>query len=175
MEESSVNSILPIVNNPLVTAIIGAIAGSVTTFLLSALSNHHFFRIRRYPLSYMIGKEWEAEWYHGDDVLYVKDVIHFGKSVWFGSIKAYGEMTSFDDNGTSRVYRYPITFKLSSTKVLTFSYYAQRFPHEQLMGVGCGSFNINGTEISGGWTGVVNPEKYGKNVIHGRLFMKSKS
>lgn len=106
------------------------------------------------------------------DQIYVKDRIKMGKLIWFGRLKGYGEMTSRSENGTDRTYRYPIFFKVSKTQVLTFVYYAQKYPREKLMGTGCGTFNVNGRELMGGWSGVVNREKYGKDVIHGRFFMK---
>lgn len=154
--------------------VMAPIFGSFATFLLNSIANH-WPESRRSALSFLKGKEWETIWYAGEDDIYVKDVVYFPKYVWFGKMNAHGKMTSPDLNGTNREYTYPISIEVSRTNVLTFKYYAQRYPLEGLMGTGCGVFNINGTEISGGWSGTVNREKYQKPVLHGRFVMKIKS
>lgn len=154
--------------------VIGPILGSIVTFLINAI-NYSLPHERRSAISFLKGKVWETTWFIGEDKIYVKDIIYFDKHIWFGKIKGHGKMTSPDENGTNREYRYPITFEVSRTNVVTFKYFAQRYPIEGLMGTGCGVFNINGREISGGWTGVVNRDKYNKPVVHGRFLMVLRS
>lgn len=155
-------------------SLLTAVLGSFATLLINAI-NYSLQYKRRSALSFLKGKEWETTWFVGEDEVYVRDVVTFDKYVWFGKIKGHGKMTSPDTNGTNREYIYPITFEVSRTNVVTFKYFAQRYPIEGLMGTGCGVFSINGREISGGWTGVVNRERFNKPVVHGRFLMVLKS
>lgn len=154
--------------------VIGPILGYITPHLINAI-NYSWPQERRSALSFLKGKEWETTWLIGENGDYVKDVVSFDKHIWFGKIKGHGKMTSPDTEKTNREYKYPITFKVSRTNVVTFKYFAQHYPLEGLMGTGCGVFSIDGREISGGWTGTVDQRKYKDPVAHGRFLMVLKS
>lgn len=163
-----------LINNPIIIEILKYFTAPVLALIINAFVNGLPPQMRT-ATRYLSGKTWETTWFIGDDEVYVRDVVYFAKRFWFGKITGHGIMTSPDEKGTNREYKYPITLQVYPGNNLTFKYFAQRFPAEGLMGTGCGKLNIDARKIDGGWSGTVNQEKYKKSVIYGRFVMELKS
>jgi hypothetical protein len=146
----------------LVIALIGALAGAIFTFIGNLLNNIALVRNKNI-LTFLKGQAWECEWFDDKNELYVRDKIRMNKHIWFGRLKGLGQIESS--------FIYPIYFKVTNNEVVTFVYYAEEFPKQKLMGTGCGTFNANGTVLTGGWSGVVDQERFGKPIMAGRFSM----
>ena len=164
--------------------IIAALIGSGTTIILALLG--YLGRIKwvniksldfrkRQGIPDIMGTAWKADWFTEKGELYVSDRIEFKKWGKNNQFSGFGDMTT-DPDGQPKRYVYPIKGEVTASRMVFFTYRAEGFPTQSLIGSACMELGDSAHDLTGWWVGrrkVINSsgEKEWK-LLPGKVVMK---
>ena len=108
---------------------------------------------KRSNIPNIINTKWVAKWYKDDFItLYVEDRIEITKWKTKNTFIGQGIMTH-SPNGEETQYIYPIEGEIYPNRIMVFTYKAEKYPTEGLIGTVCMQLEDTAKEINGFWIG----------------------
>jgi hypothetical protein len=123
--------------------ILSAVAGQIP--IKSALSQ---WTRRRSGVPEIMLTKWQAEWKYDDGSPTVNDRVTFASWTKDNQFKGFGEVIH---DGTQYIYQ--VAGEVSPTRIVAFTYRAERYPTEAYFGVACLQLSADALKLSGNWVG----------------------
>jgi hypothetical protein len=119
--------------------ILSALAGQIP--IKNALSQ---WTRRRFGVPEIMQTEWQAEWKYDDGSPTVNDRVTFNAWTKDNQFKGFGEV---------KQYKYQISGEVSPTRIVAFTYKAERYPTQAYFGMAFLQLSTDALELSGTWAG----------------------